>query len=160
MLSRFVFVFTLACVSSLLAQNASVTGRVTDASGAVVPGAKVTARNPALGAAFAAESSPEGYYSLPSLPPGRYDLDIAKTGFVSIKQTGLELAVQQAARLDVVLKIGAVTETVEVNAQALVLESENATLGQVISNKQVTELPLLGRNTYALAMLVPGVRPS
>ena len=158
MLSRFVFV--LACVSSLLAQNASVTGRVTDASGAVVPGAKVTARNPALGAAFAAESSPEGYYSLPSLPPGRYDLDIAKTGFVSIKQTGLELAVQQAARLDVVLKIGAVTETVEVNAQALVLESENATLGQVISNKQVTELPLLGRNTYALAMLVPGVRPS
>ena len=160
MLSRFVFVFTLACVSSLLAQNASVTGRVTDASGAVVPGAKVTARNPALGAAFAAESSPEGYYSLPSLPPGRYDLDIAKTGFVSIKQTGLELAVQQAARLDVVLNIGAVTETVEVNAQALVLESENATLGQVISNKQVTELPLLGRNTYALAMLVPGVRPS
>ena len=154
------FALTLVFVSSLFAQNASVTGRVTDASGAVVPAAKVTARNPASGAAFSAESSTEGYYSLPSVPPGRYDLEIAKTGFVSIKQTGLDLAVQQAARLDVVLKVGAVTETVEVNAQALVLESENATLGQVVSNKQITELPLLGRNTYALAMLVPGVRPS
>ena len=159
-MSRRLLVVSLVFASLLLAQNASVTGRVTDASGAVVPGAKITARNPASGAAFSAESGTEGYYSLPSVPPGRYDLEIAKTGFVSMKQTGLELAVQQAARLDVVLKVGAVTETVEVNAQALVLESENATLGQVVSNRQVTELPLLGRNTYALAMLVPGVRPS
>ncbi len=159
MICRFLLVSVLT-LSALLAQNASVTGRVTDSSGAVVPGAKVTVRNPTSGSSFSADSSSEGYYSLPAIPPGRYDLEIVKTGFVSIKQTGLELAVQQAARLDVVLKVGAVTETVEVNAQALVLESENATLGQVISNKQVTELPLLGRNTYALAMLVPGVRPS
>lgn len=159
MLRRFVLVFFFA-LATLCAQNASVSGRVTDGSGAIVPAAKVTARNPASGASFSVETSTEGYYSMPSLAPGRYDIEIAKAGFVSIKQTGLDLAVQQAARLDVVLKIGAVAETVEVNAQALVLESENATLGQVIGNKQVTELPLLGRNTYALAMLVPGVRPS
>ncbi|MBY0503344.1 MAG: carboxypeptidase regulatory-like domain-containing protein [Bryobacteraceae bacterium] len=156
---RFLLVLSLM-LATLCAQNASVSGRVTDSSGAVVPAAKVTARNPASGAAFSADTSTEGYYSLPALPPGRYDLEVVKTGFVTIKQTGLELAVQQGARLDFVLKLGAVAETVEVNAQALVLESENATLGQVISNKQVTELPLLGRNTYALAMLVPGVRPS
>ncbi len=159
MLRRFTPLLLLFA-TTLLAQNASISGRVTDSSGAVVPAANVTVRNPASGISFAAESSTEGYYSLPAIPPGRYDIEIAKTGFVSIKQTGLELAVQQAARLDVVLKVGAVTETVEVSAQALILESENATLGQVVSNKQVTELPLLGRNTYALAMLVPGVRPS
>jgi len=151
-------VFFLA-LTTLCAQNAAVSGRVTDSSGAVVPAAKVTARNPLSGASFSTESSAEGYYSLPSLTPGRYDIEIAKAGFVTQKQNGLELAVQQAARLDVALKIGVVAETMEVNAQALVLESENSTLGQVIGNKQVTELPLLGRNTYALAMLVPGVRP-
>jgi hypothetical protein len=73
---------------------------------------------------------------------------------------GLELAVQQVARLDVVLKVGAVSDRIEVTAQAVLLESESTTLGQVINNKQINELPLLGRNSYALAMLVPGVRPS
>lgn len=159
-MSRHVLAFGLLLASVLLGQNASVTGRVTDPSGAVVPVAKVTARNLASGASISVETSAEGYYALPSLLPGRYDIEIVKAGFVAIKQTGLELAVQQAARLDVVLRVGGVAETVEVSAQALVLESENATLGQVIGNKQVTELPLLGRNTYALAMLVPGVRPS
>jgi len=122
-------------LATLNAQNASVSGRVTDSSGAVVPGAKVIARNPLSGASFSAETSVEGYYSLPSLIPGRYNIEIAKAGFVTQKQNGLELAVQQAARLDVALKIGVVAETMEVNAQALVLESENSTLGQVIGNK-------------------------
>ena len=107
MLRRFVLVFFFAS-AILCAQNASVSGRVTDGSGAIVPAAKVTARNPASGASFSVETSTEGYYSMPSLAPGRYDIEIAKVGFVSIKQTGLDLAVQQAARLDVVLKIGAV----------------------------------------------------
>ena len=69
-------------------------------------------------------------------------------------------AVQQAARLDPVLEVGAVTETINVDAKAVLLDSESSTMGQVVQNKQVTELPLLGRNPYALAMLVPGVRQS
>ncbi|MCC6538930.1 MAG: TonB-dependent receptor, partial [Bryobacterales bacterium] len=157
---RWVALSLTVFVSALLAQNASLSGRITDASGAVVPGADVKARNTASGIVSAAETNAEGFYALPALPPGRYDIEVTKSGFAPVRQTGLELAVQQSARLDIALKIGGVTETVEVSAQALILESESATMGQVISNKQVTELPLLGRNSYALAMLVPGVRPS
>lgn len=151
---------TVFSTTLLLAQNASLSGRITDASGAVVPGADVKARNTASGLVSAAQTNAEGFYALPALPPGRYDVEVSKAGFAPVRQTGLELAVQQSARLDIALKVGGVTETVEVSAQALILESESATMGQVISNKQVTELPLLGRNSYALAMLVPGVRPS
>ncbi|MBI2690297.1 MAG: TonB-dependent receptor [Acidobacteria bacterium] len=149
-----------AAAGVLLSQTASLTGRVTDASGAVVPGAGVVVRAEGTGVTTTVSTNQDGYYSAPSLPPGRYGVTIEKDGFVPTRQTGLELAVQQVARLDVVLKVGAVSERIEVSAQALVLESESTTLGQVINNKQVTELPLLGRNTYALAMLVPGVRPS
>jgi hypothetical protein len=146
--------------SAALAQVASLTGRITDPSGAVVPQASVTARSTDTGTSSATESTSEGYYTLPSLPPGGYEVTISKAGFVPIKQTGLVLTVQQIARLDVTLKVGAVAETIEVRAQAPLLDSESSTVGQVIGNRQVSELPLLGRNTYALAMLVPGVRNS
>lgn len=147
-------------VSTLSAQVATLTGRVTDSSGAVIPQAKVTAFATSTGISTSTETTSEGYYTLPSLSPGAYDITITKQGFSNVKQSGLELAVQQTARLDVILQVGGLTETVEVRGQATLLESENATVGQVISNKQVTELPLLGRNTYALAMLAPGVRNS
>ena len=151
---------SLLLVSAMWAQTASLTGRITDPSGAVIPDARVTVRSTGSGVATTAVSNGDGYYALPSLQPGRYDVEIARDGFVVIRQLGLELVVQQAARLDVVMKVGAVSERIEVTAQALLLESENSTLGQVIGNRQITELPLLGRNSYALAMLIPGVRPS
>jgi len=87
-------------------------------------------------------------------------LTASKPGFQTLKQSGLQLEVQQVAKLDLTLQIGQASETVNVEAQSAVLETESTTLGQVVQSKQVTELPLLGRNTYALAMLVPGVRPS
>lgn len=146
--------------TTLLAQTAQLTGRVTDPSGAVIPGATVTARAVATNISTVTETTSEGYYTLPALTPGDYEIGVTKQGFVTTKQTGLTLAVAQVARLDVQLKVGALAETIEVQAQAALLESESATLGQVIGNRQVSELPLLGRNSYALAMLVPGVRPS
>jgi hypothetical protein len=142
------------------AQVATLTGRITDPTGAVVPAASVVARSVDTGIDVATVSNAEGYYTLPALQPGRYEVTISKPGFVLVRQTGLELTVQQVARLDVTLQLGSVAETVEVRAQSPLLDSESSTLGQVIGNRQVTELPLLGRNTYALAMLVPGVRPS
>ena len=146
--------------AAAFAQVASLTGRITDPSGAVVPQATITARSVDTGVATSTESTADGYYTVPALAPGRYEVTISKSGFVPVKQIGLELAVQQVARLDVTLKVGAVAETVEVHAQAALLDSESSTVGVVIANRQVTELPLLGRNTYALAMLVPGVRNS
>lgn len=154
------FAAVLLLVTSLCAQNASITGRVTDSSGAVVPGTRVIATSTASGIETATEANTEGFYSIPSLLPGVYDLTASKAGFQTLRQTGLALAVQQVARLDLTLQVGQVSEAIEVRAQGVVLESETATLGQVIQSKQITELPLLGRNTYALAMLVPGVRPS
>jgi hypothetical protein len=143
-----------------LAQVATLTGRVTDSSGAVVPQASVQARSNDTGVTTATETTSEGYYTLPALLPGRYEVTISKAGFLPVRQTGLDLSVQQVARLDVTLRVGAVAETIEVQAQAPLLDSESSAVGQVIGNRQVTELPLLGRNAYALAMLVPGVRPS
>ena len=98
--------------SIAFAQLASVTGRITDPSGAVVPGASVTARSSATGVTATTESTSDGYYTLPALQPGQYEITINKQGFVPVKQTGLELAVQQVARIDITLKIGQIAETI------------------------------------------------
>jgi hypothetical protein len=124
--------------AALLAQTASITGRITDPGGAVVPNATVTAQSTTTGVTSTATSNGEGYYSIPALNPGSYDVTVSKTGFSPVKQTGLVLEVQQVARFDVTLQVGAITNTVEVNASAVMLDSETATLGQVVESKQIT----------------------
>ena len=146
--------------SAVFAQTASITGRITDPSGAVIPGATVTVQSAATGVQTTVETNPEGYYHVPSLLPGNYSLSVSKAGFAPVRQGGLSLIVQQVARLDFTLTVGAVAETVEVAARAVLLDSETSALGQVVDGRQIVELPLLGRNPYALAGLVPGVRPS
>ncbi len=150
----------LIVAATALGQTASVTGRVTDASGAVVPGVRIEARNDATGVASSTESNDSGYYNLPQLLPGTYTITAEKSGFTTLRQTGLTLAVNQVARVDLTLQVGSVSESVEVAAEAVLLESESSTLGQVVQGAQVSNLPLLGRNPYALAGLVPGVRIS
>src|SRR5260370_5395754 len=145
-------------VSVAFAQTASVTGCVTDPTGAVVPQARVTVAAEGSGLSTSIQTNDQGYYNFPSLLPGVYTLTVTKTGFKPVRETKLQLGVQQVARLDLVLDVGAVTETVDVNAQAVLLDSESSTVGQVVGSKQVVELPFLGRNPYALGMLVPGVR--
>ena len=146
--------------SAALGQTSSITGRVADVTGAIAPGAKVIVTSIASGVEFKVETNGQGFYNIPSLLPGRYNISVSKAGFQSVRETGVELAVQQVARLDFTLQVGQVSDRIEVQAQSIVLETETSTTGQVVQSKQVTELPLLGRNTYALAMLVPGVRPS
>jgi hypothetical protein len=158
MLRSFVFLILFAAAAS--AQTASITGRITDPGGANVPDAEVTAKSVESGITTNTRSNDAGYYTISALPPGKYEMTIAKPGFATVTQTGLELQVQQMARLDVALQLGTVSQRMEVSASAVLLDSENATLGQVVESRQITELPLLGRNPYALAMLVPGVRPS
>jgi outer membrane receptor protein involved in Fe transport len=147
-------------IPALHAQTASITGRVTDASGGVVPGAQVAVTSIASGLESATQTNEQGFYNLASLVPGGYNLSVAKAGFQALRQTGLALTVQQVARLDFTLQVGQISDRIEVQAQGILLESETATTGQVVQSKQITDLPLLGRNTYALAMLVPGVRPA
>lgn len=145
---------------AIYCQTASITGRVADASGAVAPGVAITVVSAANGAEVSVETDSQGLYSVLSLLPGTYNVTVSKGGFQTIRQSNVQLAVQQVARLDFTLQIGQVSDRIEVQAQSIVLDTDTSTTGQVVQSKQVTELPLLGRNTYALAMLVPGVRPS
>jgi len=154
------FVFAAMFAAAGFAQTASITGRITDPGGAVVPDATITVKASESGVSNTSQSNAEGYYTINALPPGKYNVSVTKSGFAPINETGLQLEVQQVARLDIMLQVGAVASSVDVSASATLLDSETATLGQVIASKQITELPLLGRNPYALAMLVPGVRPS
>jgi len=150
----------LLSVAMLSAQTASLTGRITDQTNATVPDAAVKLVNTSTGAESKSVTNGEGYFLIPSLPPGEYRVQVEKSGFKSVRSAGIKLDVGQVARIDYVMQVGAVSESVEVSAQAVLLDSETSSLGQVIGGKQVTELPLLGRNAYALAALVPGVRTS
>lgn len=142
------------------AQSAQMTGRIVDPSDAVVPDAEVSVIASDTGTRRRAKSNHDGYYTVPMLQPGRYEVLVQKVGFKAINRQGIQLAVGEVARLDFVLELGSTSEIVEVNSAAPLLESESTTMGQVVDSRQVSNLPLLGRNPYALAALVPGVRAS
>src|ERR1041385_6050889 len=153
----------LGTICLLLASSAfsqtlgEITGRLTDASGAAVPLARITAVNVDTNASRSVLSNDAGIYSLPSLQPGLYNIRVEKQGFKMLAQNNVRLEVQQNARLDFELTVGQVSESIEVNANATLVNSENATVGTVINNKVIQELPLNGRNYLDLAALAPNV---
>ncbi len=144
------------CFGTLFAQTAQLTGRVTDSTGAVVPGASITVINVGTGIARVVPSNGEGYYTVPLLQPAEYRVNVEKTGFKSIVQSNVVLKVDQRAELDFVLEIGAVSEQVEVTAAVAQLNTVEASQGQVIENRRIVELPLNGRNYGDLALLSAG----
>lgn len=139
------------------AQNSSsVTGTITDKSAAAVGGAKVVAQNQDTQVAREAETDANGFFTVPLLPPGRYKVTASKAGFRQVFQD-LTLEVNQTARFDIALEVGMVSETVEVKATTPLIESDSSSIGQVVEQRQVAELPLNGRNFVQLATLGPGV---
>jgi hypothetical protein len=134
-----------------------ITGQVTDATGGAVPGARITVTNADTNATREVTTNDSGVYSFPSLQPGVYNLRVEKSGFKVVTRNNVRLEVQQNARLDFELPLGQVSESVEVTAQAALLSSENATVGAVIDNKGIVELPLNGRNYLQLVALSPNV---
>jgi len=139
-----------------VAVTATVTGFVTDPSGALVPGAAVTIVNTHTGFTRSSETSTEGGYKFPGLPIGTYELSVTKAGFQTYKQTGITLQVNQTARQDVALQVGGVTQAIEVVAQATLLQTETSSQGQVVEQRRLADLPLDGRNPIALVALVAG----
>jgi hypothetical protein len=137
--------------------NASVSGVVTDSSGASVVGAQVTARNSGTGLIETATTTDAGTYTLTTLPPGTYTVSTMKQGFTTSVQTGLLLTVSQAATLKTVLKIGATNETVSVTATGSIINQSTAELSEVVNEKSVKELPLNGRDPSSLVLLAPGM---
>jgi hypothetical protein len=130
-----------------------ITGRVTDASGAAAPESAVTVTNMSTNATRHTVTTVTGDYSLPSLPPGTYSVKVEKPGFKSDETKNVQLSVQQVVRLDFTLTVGQVSESISVEANAVQLEAENATVGTVIDNKRIVELPLNGRNYLQLVAL-------
>ncbi len=137
--------------------SGEITGLVTDSSGAAVSGANVTVTNKATGAARLNTINSEGLYTFPSLPPGVYELKVEHAGFKTAQLNNVTLAVQQTARLDVTMEVGQVGETLTITSNSALLNAENATVGTVIENKIVTELPLNGRQYLNLVALSPNV---
>jgi hypothetical protein len=150
----------LVFAATALGQTAQVTGRVTDASGAVMPGAQVILIKQANGFKREAVTNEEGYYTVPLLQLGDYEVKVRKDGFKPVIRSGLTLNVEQVARLDFALETGVLTDTVNITSDAPILNSETSSVGQVVDNKTVVTLPLNGRNYSQLAVLAPGATPN
>jgi hypothetical protein len=146
-------------LGSVSAQSfkATVVGRITDANGAVVAGATVTIVEKATTRTLTATSNDEGNFTISQIAPGNYEVRVEAAGFKRSVQTDLALETDQTQRLDIQLETGNVTETVEVLSTAPVINSDTSDKGEVITNRQVQELPLNGRDATDLAQLVPGV---
>ena len=140
--------------------KASISGIVTDATGAVISGVKVTVTDLDRSLNYLANSNETGFYVVPELNPGRYRITAEMTGFRSFVLDGLPLQTQQKATVNITLEVGVVTEKVEVSATAQVVESSSSTLSTVVENKKIVDLPLNTRNVFSLMRLVPGVVPS
>ena len=154
--------FAFAISASAQVGTSSVTGQVTDASGAVVANAKVEVKNEATGVVYQGTTSDTGKYTLPSLSPGSYAISITAAGFQKYTSLHNVLNVGQPLVVNAALKIGATNESVEVESSYQRIETTNATISDVITEKQVKNLPLNGRNPLTLLTLEPGVvqRPS
>ena len=137
--------------------RATILGTVTDSSGGIVREARITARQTATDLTRTELTNESGEFSIPQLPVGPYVLTVEKPGFKKTERTGIELRVDDRLRIDVVLPVGQVTETVAVEATSPVVNTDSATVGNVVDNRKVTELPLNGRNFLQLNLLVPGV---
>jgi hypothetical protein len=133
----------------------TVVGRVGDVSGAVVPGAKVTATNTATGVVAAAETNAAGRYALPYLIPGTYLIEVEQTGFKKFAQE-IQVRINDQVEVNISLEVGAVSETVQVTAETPLLSTAESSLGQVIDERRVLELPLFAGNAMDLVHLAPG----
>jgi len=141
------------------AEQGTITGAVKDTSGAVIRGAKVTATNVATNVVSSTVSDANGYYTIPYLAPGTYNVKAEANGFALSSVSGVHITVNLSTSVDLSLKVGATSQHIAVQANAIQLETENSELGGTVSRQQIIELPQLGRNPYNLLALQPGVLP-
>src|SRR5438093_5728673 len=151
-----ILTWALLCAPSFAQTLGTITGEVKDSSGAVVPGATVTVVNKATNATRTATSNEVGLYDFPALPPGSYTVTTELVGFKTLNRD-VELQVQQTARVDFAMELGTVSEQATVVGVSPLVETQNATIGTVIENRRIVELPLNGRNYLQLVALSPNV---
>src|SRR3990172_7787117 len=137
--------------------TATVLGVVRDATGAVVPESRLTARNVETGQTRTTVSGSDGSYRFSALPVGSYEVRVEHAGFRSEVRSGLTLTVSQEAVINFSLQVGAVEQTVSVTAEVPLVETTSGSLGSLVDERQVAELPLNGRNYIDLTLGQPGV---
>ena len=152
----------LACVSHhVIAQTvlATLSGTVTDPSGAALAGASVVAEEVATGTKRSTLTNQDGIFSIPLLQPGTYNVTVSEKGFSTTSRPGIELQVNQRASIAIVMKVGSLAETVQVSGEAPLLDTQTVELGSVIGSQEILDLPMNGRQFSQLLQLVPGTVP-
>jgi hypothetical protein len=142
------------------AQTATLVGHVADPSGAGVPKASIFANDEATNVRWATLSNARGDYVLAQLPPGLYHIRVSAPGFRPLRKTGVLLEVATTLRVDAELELGDMAQELSVREEATVISTETATIGSVVGNAEIVDLPLNGRNFLSLAFLAPGVVPA
>src|SRR5437867_9719160 len=151
-----VLVSAMTCGSAWAQATAQISGSLQDRSGAVLPGVEVTATQTDTGISRTTVTNETGYYVLPNLPLGPYKLEANLQGFRKFVQTGIVLQVNSKPAINLVLQVGEVSETVEVQANAGLVETRSVSVGQVMETARIVELPLNGRNAQELLLLGGG----
>ncbi len=161
MRSKSIVFISLLCLLASLAWaqefRATISGHVSDASGASVPSAKIQAINVETNETTTATTDSSGAYSIPFLRPGNYKLTATAPGFKHYDRENLTLEVSKVAGIDIVLEVGSITDTVEVTAEVAMLDTQTANRGGVVNTQQVSELPLNARNPFMLGAMMSGV---
>jgi outer membrane receptor protein involved in Fe transport len=155
-----VLVVILGCAAALQAQQGRgvIFGTITDPSAAPIPGVKVTVKNLSTNAVLEALTGPSGEYTTPAIPVGNYQLNVDQTGFRPVVRSGIVLQVDERAEINIQLAVGTIEQKVEITGDAPLVDTTSATVGNVVENKRIAELPLNGRNALALVFLEPNVK--
>ena len=137
--------------------SATLSGTIKDETGGVLPGVDVVIKNVDTGLTRTVVTDANGYFTVPGLPPGKYETRATLQGFRTGVQNGIALAVAQQAGLNMVLKVGTTEETITVSGESALVETRSAALSAIVLGKTIEELPLNGRNYITLATLQPGI---
>jgi len=158
-MGKLIFAALLLTLVPVFAQQntGTISGTVTDPQGAVLAGAQVVVIQSDTKAAFRTTTNESGNYIAPGLAVGRYEVQVEAKGFKKAVRTGIVLQVNQVARIDIAMELGQLTESVSVTAEAQLVDTGSATLGQVVENRRIQELPLNGRSALAFTFLTAGV---
>jgi len=155
---RFLVVILFFAALPMYAQNSAILGLVTDPTHAAIPSANVTVRNEATGVVKKVVTSNTGYYTIPFLIPGTYTVTASAQGFKLATRPGIELAVGQEARVDLELELGGTTQSVTVSGMPPLVDTTNATANTLVGERAVSDLPINGRNAFALVTEAAGVK--
>src|ERR1700733_12043935 len=150
------FVFLVCSAAFGRDVSSKITGTVTDASGAVISGATVTARDASRGTAYPTQTNSAGVYYLSPLPIGDYTLAVTATGFSTVQRPAFSLAMNQTARIDIAMVVGQTSQTVEVSSAPPLLQTDQTFMGTVLDARANVTLPLATRNYNQLTLLSPG----